>query len=141
MTQHLETKFSETPEAQQDKVAGELVLLYQELVTILGTDTKTLATNRNARVALYKLGVHQFALEQNAAAAETFNHLVNTFPDNQTYLRYLGLSEYRNKNYSTCVESWGKILRGLESGTEPWFEARYYELDSLRRLNLSLIHI
>ena len=135
LTQHLEIKFSETPEASQDKVAGELVLLYQELVTILGTDTGTLATNRNARVALYKLGVHQFSLEQNAAAAETFNHLVNAFPDNQTYLRYLGLSEYRNKNYSTCVESWGKILRGLESGTEPWFEARYYELDSLRRLN------
>lgn len=135
LTQQLEVQYSNAVEAQQKVISNELVNLYKDLVMLLGTDTKTLATNRNARVALYKLGWHQYELQQYSAAAETFGQLVNAFPDNQTYLRYLGLSEHQTQQYAESVEHWGKLLRGLESGSEPWFEARYYELDSLRRVN------
>lgn len=135
LTQQLEVRYTNAAEAQQRAISDELVNLYKDLVTLLGTDTKALATNRNARVALYKLGWHQYELQQYSAAAETFGNLVDAFPDNQTYLRYLGLSEYHIQRYAESVEHWGKLLRGLESGSEPWFEARYYELDALRRVN------
>jgi TolA-binding protein len=135
LTQQLEVRYADAADAQKQAISDELVNLYKDLVGLLGTDTKTLATNRNARVALYKLGWHQYELQQHRAAAETFGHLVDVFPDNQSYLRYLGLSEYHIQRYSESVQHWGKLLRGLESGSEPWFEARYYELDSLRRVN------
>ena len=66
-------------------------------------------------------------------ALRVYQPLAEAFPNDSTALRSLGLAAYELGRWDVAVEPWAKLASGLQSGSESWFEARYYELECLRR--------
>ncbi|MEZ6106499.1 MAG: hypothetical protein R3B96_10380 [Pirellulaceae bacterium] len=134
VTRELERRWEAANESQRPAISREAVPAYRTLVSLLGDSPTTLRNERNARVAAQRLGVHAFAAGDMAEALRVYEPLAAAFPTDSTALRGFGLAAYEQGAWDKAVEPWAKLAAGLQSGSAGWYEARYYELDCLRRL-------
>lgn len=126
-----EAKLKATMGGESSTIRSDLSGYLDKLVKNYGTDVVDIAGNHNARVAAFKLGVLQFESKKYDEALPIFTSLVATFPDDQKYLRYLGLCQIETSMQAEAQETWSKLVRGTKSGSEPWFEAKYYQLRTI----------
>lgn len=134
VTRDLETRWEAADANQRKAISTEAVPAYRTLVSLMGDSADTLRNERNARVAMQRLGVHSLTAGDHAESLRCYRKLAEAFPDDATVLRNLGLASHALQDWEASLESWGRLAAGLRSGSEPWFEARYYEIDSLRRV-------
>jgi hypothetical protein len=64
-------------------------------------------------------------------AAAALVKLLAAFPKDRGYLRRAGLVHFELKQFQTALEQWRTIVAGSRAGTEPWYEAKYYQIACL----------
>lgn len=109
--------------------------IYRRLSELLGNSPAALQADRNARVASSKLAEYAVQLGRHAESAAVLDKLLEAFPTDQGYLRRAGLAHFQAGNFQRAIVPWGTLVEGLERGSEAWFEAKYYQLACLFRLD------
>ncbi len=107
--------------------------LYKRLVTLLGDSPAILASNKNAFAAALKLAQYDQQLERWPQAADRLDRLLEAQPRDRRILRRAGLASYHAGRYAQSLEHWRTLIGGLETGSEDWFEAKYYQLACLEK--------
>ncbi len=113
---------------QRVRALQEAQQVYRRLSERLGTSIETLQTNPNARVSLSRQAEHAMQLGQFPDAVEQLEKLLDAFPDDRNYLRRAALAQWEQGDYAGSLERWRSLLAGTASGTEPWYEAKYYQI-------------
>jgi hypothetical protein len=106
--------------------------IYQRLAERLGSSANTLQNNQNARVSLSRSADYAMQLEQYRDAAVELDALVDAFPADRNYLRRSGLAHFQSGQYPKSLARWRALLLGVGSGTDGWYEAKYYQILCLR---------
>jgi tetratricopeptide (TPR) repeat protein len=109
--------------------------VYERLVAHLGDDPQVLQSTKNAQVAASRLAYYCAELGQHAAASQLLAKLLVVFPTDPGYLRRAGLSAFQAAEYDTAREYWRKLVLGLPKEGDTWYEAKYYQLACLVRLD------
>jgi hypothetical protein len=117
--------------AERESAIGEARKVYSRLVVLLGESADTLQNNKNALAAASKLAQYDELQSNWPAAADRLNRLVHAAPRDRRLLRRAGLASYHAGQYAPSLEHWRALLGGLESGSEEWLEAKYYQLACL----------
>ena len=113
----------------------EAAKVYQRLVALLGDSPAALAENKNALAASSKLAQYDEERGRWREAAERLNRLVAALPKDRRLLRRAGLASFNAADHAAAVAHWRTLLAGVESGSEDWLEAKYYQLACLRQLD------
>jgi hypothetical protein len=66
-------------------------------------------------------------------AAERLDKIVTAFPTDKKYLRRSGLAHFHAGEFAASLESWRKLLGGVEGGSDEWLEAKYHQLVCLQK--------
>ena len=111
--------------------------LYSRLVQLLGDSTTAIAGSKNAQVASSRLAHYATQLGRDDEAAQRLDKLLaaTTSSKNPSYLRRAGLAHYRAGEYEAALGSWRTLLRGVAKGSDGWFEAKYYQLACLFKID------
>jgi tetratricopeptide (TPR) repeat protein len=80
-----------------------------------------------------KLAQYDEELQRWPQAADRLNRLLEAQPRDRRVLRRAGLACYHADRYSEALDHWRTLIGGLESGTEDWLEAKYYQLACLEK--------
>lgn len=108
-----------------------LVSLVERLGLLLANrpDQATIANSKLARYAA--------ALGQHGRAAEILDRLLATpgKSKNKDYLRRAAKAHYQAQNFEDALTHWRTLVLGLKRGSDEWYEAKYYQLSSLKRVN------
>jgi len=118
--------------ARPAKVA-EAARIYERLVALLGESPAVLSSNKNALAAASKLAQYDEELGRWQAAADRLARLVEAAPRDRRLLRRAGLAEVKAGRNSQAVAHWRTLLGGLETGSDDWLEAKYYQLACLEQ--------
>ena len=102
--------------------------VYQRLSERLGTSLEILQTNPNARVSLSRQADYAMQLGQFQHAVDQLEQLLIAFPTDRNYLRRAAMAQWEQGDYAGSLERWRALLAGTSSGTEPWYEAKYYQI-------------
>ena len=121
--------------AQRDALLQRSHRIYSQLTQLLGTDPDTLESNKNARVALFRLGRLEMEMDRPTDAAQRFERLLASNPKNEAYLQAAGSAWFDAKQFQKSLDYWRTLSNGLNRGTEPWFESRYHVVACLERLD------
>lgn len=113
----------------------DLRAVYGQLVRRLGDAPQVLKANRNAQVALAE-SAHYAALlgdqEEALAAAEK---LLAVFPKERRYLKQAAAACVALQRWKEALPHWRTLLAGLPQSDTAWFEAKYYQLACLAKLD------
>jgi hypothetical protein len=118
--------------ARRAKVA-EAARIYGRLVALLGDSPPVLSSNKNALAAASKLAQYDEDLGQWPSAADRLSRLIEAAPRDRRLLRRAGLAAFKADRYPQALEHWRTLLGGLESGSDDWLEAKYYQLVCLEQ--------
>ncbi len=111
--------------------AKALYQLLQRLVDLLA-DAPQQSRVANSKLARYAatLGLHQ-------EAADVLERLL-AIPEhakNKDYLQRAARAQFLAGNQAASLEHWRRLLLGLQRGSEEWYEAKYYQLACLQKLD------
>lgn len=137
VARHVDRSWERASAEQRRRVAERGLLVYQRLTERLGDDPETLTGNRNAQVAGSKVAFYAEQLEQFDVAQQALARLLDAFPNDKGYLRRAGLIAVRSQQFERSLTHWRTLLAGLSPGTDSWYEAKYYQLVSLREVDPS----
>lgn len=120
-----------------NKDIEEAFELYKRLVALLGASPEAIRASKNAQVASSKLASYATRLGRNEVAAERMESLLaaSDGPPSESYLRRAGLASFAAEEYDTSIGHWRTLVRGLSKNSDEWFEAKYYQLACLFRLD------
>ncbi len=121
-------------DARRDRVE-EAADVYTRLVARLGNTTEAITAERNARAANSKLAEYEFDLGRYDEAARRLDVLLAAFPDQQDYLRRAGLAHFRAGQFEAALACWRTLLAGVPANSTDWYEAKYYQLSCLARVD------
>ena len=113
-----------TADPDDESLIQSTMKTWLQLSNRLGTDPKTLRSNRNARVSFARLGELQVQAGFLTEAKATFRKLLSVLPDQTRYLRGLALVETEGGNTAEAIELWGKLSSGVGAGSDLWFESK-----------------
>lgn len=102
--------------------------IYRRLSERLGTSEEILQANPNARVSLSRQAEHAMQLGQFPDAVDQLEKLLDAFPTDRNYLRRAAIAQWEQGDYAGSLERWRALLAGTPDGTEPWYEAKYYQI-------------
>ncbi len=109
--------------------------VYQRLADLLDTGEGQLAASKNAQVALSRLAHYALEVGQPAEAAAFLDRLVKIRPRDRRYLQRAAKAHSQVGQFAQALPHWRTLLSGLPSGSEAWYEAKYYQLEALARTN------
>ena len=109
--------------------------VYLRLVQLQGDSKEVLTSSKNARVAVSKLAAYESQLGNHAQATKRLESLLEIAPKDTEYLRRTAKSGYLAGQCQQSVERWRLLLAGLPKASEPWYEAKHYQLKCLARLD------
>ncbi len=127
----LELDLQEVSAAERKQKQQELVRLYDELIQRLDYEFVDLKQAANLRAAIHRLAELQLEMENYRGAAEHFDRLLAAFPVNKQFLVGAARSNQFTGRTDRALEAWRKLARGAETGSDVWFEAKYYTILSL----------
>lgn len=129
----VESEFTgRTPTSEQ---LQEVHDLYSRLCKRLGDSTEQIKSQKNSQVAASKLAHYATLRGDHSTASETLARLAAAFPTDQGYLRRAGLADFNAANYARSIERWRILTTGLSKGTDEWFEAKYYQIACLAKID------
>ncbi|MDX1948379.1 MAG: hypothetical protein SFU86_23520 [Pirellulaceae bacterium] len=105
--------------------------IYARLVELLGETPAALAGGKNALAAASKLAHYDELAGNWREAAPRLARLVAALPSDKRYLRRAGVAHYHAEDFPAALDCWRKLLGGLDSGSDDWLEAKYYQLSCL----------
>lgn len=106
----------------------EAARVYGRLVALLGDSPAALAENKNALAASSKLAQYDERRGRWSEAADRYARIVEALPSDRRYLRRAGIASVEAGRHAQALEHWRKLLAGLNSGSDEWLEAKYYQL-------------
>jgi tetratricopeptide (TPR) repeat protein len=109
--------------------------VYRQLLAQFGDGPEVLKAKKNAQVAASRLADYADRLGRHAEASRLLANLLAAFPSDTGYLRRAGLADWRAGNHARSIEHWRVLVAGLPKDSDEWFEAKYYQLASLARLD------
>jgi hypothetical protein len=112
---------------------AEASKLYTRLVVLLGDSPAILSSNKNAFAAMMKLAQYDAQSERWPQAADRLNRLLEAQPRDRRVLRRAGLASYHAGRYAESLDHWRMLIAGLETGSDDWLEAKYYQLACLEK--------
>jgi tetratricopeptide (TPR) repeat protein len=115
-------------EAEKGKRRSEAIAAYTRLVALLGESAEAIAAKKNALVANSKLAQYEYDAGLYAQAAKRMEAIVEAHPSERNYLRRAGLAWIAAKGYARALPHWNTLAAGNESASDPWYEAKYYQL-------------
>jgi len=113
----------------------EALDIYGRLVALWGDTPEAISSNKNARIAISKWAHYAERLGRFDDAAQRLERLLEAFPTDKGYLRRAGLAWYQAENHERSVVPWRTLLVGLPKGSEGWYEAKYYQIQCLFRID------
>ena len=105
--------------------------VYRKLAKASGYNSRSIQSNRNARVAVSRLASLQEEEGDLEAAAGNLELLVKAHPSNVGYLQRYSRLLIRLKRFADAVDGWRTLARGLSKESDGWYEAKYYLMKSL----------
>jgi hypothetical protein len=121
--------------AEHKRRLEEARRIYDRLVELLGESSSAIAASNNALVANSRLAQYEYDAGDFADAARRMEIIVAALPNNKDYLRRAGLAQFYAQNYNASLQHWRTVLSGTESDSPDWFEAKYYQLACLERVD------
>jgi len=123
------------PPDRRRAAEAEACSIYERLVAILGDSPQTIGSDKNALVANSRLARYLAQLNRHAEAAERLEKILSAYPSDKDYLRRGGLAQYLAGNYDRAIDHWRGLVAGLPKGSEDWYEAKYYQLACLAKID------
>jgi len=107
--------------------------IYERLIRHIGSSAADLKRSKNSKVACSKLANYAQQLGKNEEALAYLRLLIEAYPTDQQFLQRLGRLDFQQGNYQQALGSWRTLAVGLPKGSEPWCEAKYYQLACLQK--------
>jgi tetratricopeptide (TPR) repeat protein len=126
---------ADSPSESRRGRVEEAADVYTRLVARLGSTSEAIAAERNARAANSKLAEYEFDLGRYDEAARRLDVLLAAFPDQQDYLRRGGLAHFHAGQFEAALANWRTLLAGVPANSTEWYEAKYYQLSCLARVD------
>jgi tetratricopeptide (TPR) repeat protein len=124
-----------------NQAVGEAHRIYSRLSQLFGDSPQALAKQKNARVAMSKAAGYADQLGDHREAAERLDKLLAALSGEATksksYVRRAGLAHFSAGQYDKSLQHWRMLLAGLKKGSADWYEAKYYQMACLARLDPS----
>lgn len=127
----IEKELQAAPKSEQKELQLQAKDVYRRMVGVLGTSPETLQSNKNARVALFRLAKIDYELGRTEDCLDSLRPLLNLDPSNESYLRFAGLAYHQSGNKVEALPFWQKLSQGTTRGSDSWLEAKYYLIDCL----------
>ncbi|MHB1028131.1 MAG: tetratricopeptide repeat protein [Pirellulaceae bacterium] len=105
--------------------------IYQRVVTLLEKSATPLSESKNLQVAYSRLAHYATRLGKPAEAAERLEQLLKENPQDRRLLRRAGQAHAAAGQHEKALAHWRTLLLGLPKGTDDWFEAKFFQLQSL----------
>lgn len=121
----------ELPSEKLDELRAAGAQTYGRLATLLGDSPEQLRTNKNALAANSRFAWYLEDQQKWGEAAEQLEKLVAAFPKDRGYLRRAAIAQTKAGNHEVALAHWRKLLTGLKSGSDPWLEAKYFQIECL----------
>jgi len=90
------------------------------------------ATVAQASHAVWQQSADQ---EEGTFALLLYKKLLDAYPDNRGFLRAVGLLAHGFADYDLAIECWQRLSAGTEQSDERWYEARYYLIAAILKLD------
>ena len=122
--------------ASPDQLASrrqDAINIYARLARHVGDSPAAIANGKNALAVNSRLAQYDEDLGRWNEAAQRLNNIAEALPSDRRYLRRAGIANFHAGKFDLALECWRKLLLGLESGSEPWLEAKYYQLVCLNK--------
>ncbi len=91
------------------------------------------AEHKNLLVASSRLAHYAARRGQHAESARLLERVLAARPDDRQLLRRAGLARLAAGEPLEALDHWRKLVLGLPKGTDPWYEAKYYQVQALAR--------
>jgi hypothetical protein len=108
---------------------------YRRLAARLGDSAETLAADRNALVANSRQAYYASQTGRHAEAADRLNAILAAYPKDKAFLRRAGLANFHAGRFDRSLDCWRTLLAGLPDASDEWYEAKYYQVACLGRLD------
>ncbi|MCA9176405.1 MAG: hypothetical protein KDB14_18085 [Planctomycetales bacterium] len=118
-------------DAQRAPLLRKAEGIYGRLAKVLGDDVDTLASNRNAAVALFKSSDYRLQLGDATGAIAGFETLLKVAPKNRQFIHGAALATFQLKRYADSLGHWRSLVRAAQEGDADWFEAKYHQIACL----------
>jgi len=105
------------------------LVIYKQLLSTSATDDLYLLTTYARAGRLYRLS------NREAEAVRLYQQWLDRDRDSADALLALGETYVEMAQWQNAIEVWRRLSSGLESGSEPWFQARYQTAIALQQLN------
>jgi tetratricopeptide (TPR) repeat protein len=112
---------------------AEAAEIYARLAALVGESPEAIAGVKNALAVNSKLAHYDESLGRWKEAATRLDKIVAALPSDKKYLRRAGIAHFQAGEYAPALDQWRKLLGGVESGSEEWFEAKYHQLACLTK--------
>jgi hypothetical protein len=133
VAKHVDEQLAAAAAAQQSLRRDQAIAAYNRLVTLLGSSSEIIAKKKNALVANSKLAQYEYDAGQYSSAAARLEEIVKAFPTDRNYLRRAGLAWFKAGDLAKALPHWDTIVAGSDSASDPWYEAKYYQLACLAK--------
>jgi hypothetical protein len=122
-----------TSDANRKDLQTEAADIYTRLAALVGESPEAIAGVKNALAVNSKLAHYDELLGRWPEAAARLDKIVAALPSDKKYLRRAGIAHFQAGEFAPSLEQWRKLLGGVESGSEEWLEAKYYQLACLAK--------
>jgi hypothetical protein len=120
--------------AEKDRLA-DAVAAYRALADRLGPTADRVRGSRNAQVANSRLAALLYDAGRLPDCKQVLEErLLKAYPKEVKYLRLAGLVAFDTRDNDRSLECW-RVLTALPSGTPGWYEAKYYHMATLARVD------
>ena len=102
----------------------ETAQIYDRLSTLL-LSSQGGGNSVNTRVALLRLAELKLQAGAIKEAVEVTQTLNRAFPNHKTILRQLAISFMASDQHAEAMPIWKKLILGVDSGSDFWFESKY----------------
>jgi tetratricopeptide (TPR) repeat protein len=124
-----------SPASYRRQKIDEARQIYARLTELLGESTAALANTKNALAASSRLAQYDEELGRWDEAAQRLARIAEAQPNDKRYLRRAGLAHVQAGKPAAALEYWRTLLGGLDSGSDDWLEAKYYQLICLQKVD------
>ena len=133
--QAVDRQLANAPGAQRQALLLRGYQIYHELSQRLGAGREAVLSHKNARVAASRLASYAAALQKFPEAVTLLNNLVSAFPKDRNYLKRAGRVQLSAGNPDQSLAHWRTILAGTAKSSDTWFEAKYYQIRCLQKID------
>jgi tetratricopeptide (TPR) repeat protein len=135
VAKHIDQQLAEAADSQKNQRRQEAIAAYNRLVQLLGSSSEVIAAKKNSLIANSKLAQYEYDASRYSESAQRLEGIVKAFPSDRNYLRRAGLAWFKAGDHAKALPHWDTIVAGSDSASESWYEAKYYQLVCLAKID------